>query len=384
VELAGSKPRRKIYFIMEGNLLTVVRVAILKPHHVAKIRSVVPGFLQYLETKEGRESLKERADRKRLFGSYFGRESIEELTEEQLREALKILWANAMWSNKDYLVDKILEANPFPELKERLKELLWGERPLQERYDEFMESVKYLKTAQITEIMCFTRPDDYALWNRRVMDALSQLGFGDVLPVGKYYPSGAEYETIVQAFKEVADALREEKVPDADLTIGDLLYWYIDTHQTPRKETETAPTHEEILDILRAIGDSLGFDAQSEVSIAKGARVDVVWSARVGNLGVIKYVFEVQMKGNIDSLILNIQKALKHPQVQKAVVVSTPDQLEKIKEEIEEVSKDLARRVSYLDVAEVIKARELLTKLNQILSKLELVPASSPSQTPNP
>jgi len=60
----------------------VVHVSVLKPHHVAKIRSVVPGFLEYLETEEGRKSLKERAERKRLFGSYFGRESIEELTEE--------------------------------------------------------------------------------------------------------------------------------------------------------------------------------------------------------------------------------------------------------------------------------------------------------------
>ncbi|MEM2322863.1 MAG: hypothetical protein QW657_06640, partial [Candidatus Bathyarchaeia archaeon] len=51
--------------------------------------------------------------------------------------------------------------------------------------------------------------------------------------------------------------------------------------------------HDEIVEKLVALGAGLGFEAESEVSIASGARVDVVWRARIGNLGVVNYVFEV-------------------------------------------------------------------------------------------
>ncbi|RLE84687.1 MAG: hypothetical protein DRJ67_10155 [Thermoprotei archaeon] len=349
-------------------------MGVLKPKHVKTIRSLVPGFLEYMETGEGRRSLEERVRRKKLFRSYFGRESIDDLTEEQFRHVVRILWANAMWTDKDYIADRILRATPFPELRERLKDLLWGDRPLRERYDEFMRRVKYVKTAQATEIMCFTRPGEYAMWNRRVMEALSHLGFSDVLPVRKYRPSGADYERIVAAFKEIGDILRREGVPDVDLTVVDLLFWYVDTCLIPAGERRVGYTHDEIVEILLAVGRSLGFDVDREVPVARGARVDAVWSARVGNLGVIKYVFEVHMRGSIDSLILNLQKALKSPQVQKAVVVSTSEKLKRIEEEVEAVSKDFARYFSYLEIEDVIKARELLEELNKILAKLELVP----------
>ena len=174
--------------------------------------------------------------------------------------------------------------------KKLLKELLWGSQPLRERYDKFLREVKYMGTAQITEIMCSSSPRNYAIWNRRVMN---YLGFNDILPVNKHFPSGKEYERIVKAMKE---------------------------------------------------GTSLGFDADKEASIARGARVDVVWSAKIGNLGIMKYIFEVHLKGSIDSLILNLQKAKKNPQVQKVVVVSTPSQIEKIREEIREVSEDFAKQ----------------------------------------
>ena len=352
-------------------------MGLLKPKHVRAIQRVVPGFIEYLETEEGRMHSETRTERKRLFRSYFGKESIDELSEDRFRDVVRILWANAMWTDKDYLADRILESTPFPQIKKYLKDLLWGQRPLRDRYDEFMKNVKYMKTAQVTEIMCFTRPNEYALWNRRVMNALRYLNFGDILPVKVYYPKGHRYEKIVAAFKEIRDILRREGIPSADLTIVDLLLWYVDSRLIPAGERREGYTHDEIVEILLAVGRSLGFDVDKEVNVAKGSRVDVVWSARIGNLGVMKYMFEVHMRGSIDSPILNLQKAMRSPQVQKAVVVSTPEQLRQIEEEIRAVSEDFARYVSYLEIEDVIKARELLEELNQILAKLELVPRTA-------
>lgn len=81
---------------------------------------------------------------------------------------------------------------------------------------------------------------------------------------------------------------------------------------------------------LVAIGELLGFDSRSEVKITTGAVVDAVWEAKIGNMGKAIYVFEVQSKGSIDSLILNLKKAQSNAAVQAVVAVADEEQLAKI------------------------------------------------------
>ncbi|MEM1674117.1 MAG: hypothetical protein QXN24_07415 [Candidatus Bathyarchaeia archaeon] len=131
--------------------------------------------------------------------------------------------------------------------------------------------------------------------------------------------------------------------------------------------------HDEIVEKLVALGAGLGFEAESEVSIASGARVDVVWRARIGNLGVVNYVFEVHRAGSIDSAILNLMKAKNNPTVQKLIVVSNTKNLKIIKEEVSTLPEEFRKIVSYMEAKEVLEASQLLQRLNEILQKLELV-----------
>src|SRR5262249_51431793 len=70
------------------------------------------------------------------------------------------------------------------------------------------------------------------------------------------------------------------------------------------------------------------------VDLGEGAKVDTVWEATIGNLGRVIYVFEVQTKGSIDSLIINLLKSLNNPAVQGIVAVSDLAQIERIKKEV--------------------------------------------------
>jgi len=101
--------------------------------------------------------------------------------------------------------------------------------------------------------------------------------------------------------------------------------------------------------------------------------VDAVWQARIANLGVVTYVFEVQRRGSYDSLILNLQRAQNNPSVQRLVVVALPGEIVKIRREIETLSEGFRRSVGYMEVAEVMRAAELVTELSGIINKLELV-----------
>lgn len=101
--------------------------------------------------------------------------------------------------------------------------------------------------------------------------------------------------------------------------------------------------------------------------------MDVVWRVRIANLGVITYVFEVHRKGSIDSLILNLQKATSNPTVQKVIAVSSEEQIERIKKEVEPLPENFRKMLGYWNVVDVINTHEKLAEVIENLSKLELV-----------
>jgi hypothetical protein len=90
-------------------------------------------------------------------------------------------------------------------------------------------------------------------------------------------------------------------------------------------------------------------------------------------MGRVIYVFEVQTKGSVDSLILNLLKSLNNPAVQGVVAVSDKDQLEKIKKHANDV-KDLRDKLKYWDYEEILKIHEGLEYINSSINELGLVP----------
>ncbi|MCX6265740.1 MAG: hypothetical protein NTW16_00050 [Bacteroidetes bacterium] len=95
--------------------------------------------------------------------------------------------------------------------------------------------------------------------------------------------------------------------------------------------------------------------------------------ATIGNMGRVIYIFEVQTKGSIDSLIVNLLKALNNPAVQGVVAVSDHDQLEKIKKHAGPV-KDLKDKLKCWDYEEILKVHEYLEFVNGTINNLGLVP----------
>lgn len=131
--------------------------------------------------------------------------------------------------------------------------------------------------------------------------------------------------------------------------------------------------HDDIRDKLRDIGQWLGFIAKIEQKVSEGSQVDTIWEATIGNMGRVIYIFEVQTKGSIDSLILNLLKSLNNPAVQGVVAVSDKIQLEKIKSNVNDV-KDLKDKLKYWDYEEILKVHESLEFINSKINNLGLVP----------
>ena len=158
--------------------------------------------------------------------------------------------------------------------------------------------------------------------------------------------------------------LAEKKEPDAQAAVS----------AKPKTRSDSNSLHDEIKEKLVAIGKFLGFESRSEVRITAGAVVDAVWEAKIGNMGKAIYVFEVQSKGSIDSLILNLKKAQRNAAVQAVVAVADEEQLAKIcRESMGVIDKDSLRT---WDSDDVLAVYDSLTRAHESINKLRLVPES--------
>ena len=148
----------------------------------------------------------------------------------------------------------------------------------------------------------------------------------------------------------------------------------ISTSKKPVNVNDSKSLHDEIQEKLVAIGELLGLDSRSEVKITTGAVVDAVWEAKIGNMGKAIYVFEVQSKGSIDSLILNLKKAQSNAAVQAVVAVADEEQLAKIISESAGVIDEKSLRT--WDSEDVLSVYDSLVRAHESINKLALVPES--------
>jgi len=299
-----------------------------------------------------------------------------DLSEADVTELVTMLWATAMWGNKQYHAQQIITENGIDKLRQELTKLLDASQPPGKRYARFVGNVKHLGPAAVTEMLTYISPDQCGIWNNRARQAVAILGLSDLINPKKYQLTGKEYDTFNAVLHAIAEQLRQAGVTDPDLLLVDFFLYDVAAH--PGKELVPAPSpegfdHNEIRDLVHSIGIMLGFDADTEVKVAHGAQVDVVWRARIGNLGMVTYVFEVHRSGSIDSLVLNLQKAKSSPTVQKVIAVSDEGQLDTIRRECEGLPHEFRKALALWPVVEVQKVGEQLQAAIESINKLGLV-----------
>jgi hypothetical protein len=334
------------------------------------------------------DDLKERLD---LISYYqaFTENKLLSMSEDDVYEYISRLWAMRIWGNKQYLVDKIITDNSLKKLRSHLASLVWGKNDIAERWDTFRSNIKGMGPAMISEILCKNHPDEFMLWNRRAYVGLDYLGVDD-LPRYDYQLTGKVYKKLCDVSREIAEELKRLGAKDTTLFAVDYFIWdelqvednlskiytknkkkEITTEEITGAESEFI--HNDIRDKVRDIGQWLGFTAKTEQKVSEGSKVDTIWEATIGNMGRVIYIFEVQTKGSIDSLILNLLKSLNNSSVQGVVAVSDKKQLETIRSYASDV-KDLKDKLKYWDYEEIIKVHESLEFINESINNLDLVP----------
>ncbi len=188
---------------------------------------------------------------------------------------------------------------------------------------------------------------------------------------------GEDYEALIPYFREMAELSRDDaRLPNPDLLDVDYFLVYVgEKEDGAGNEGDFTHDHDEVVERVLSIGQGLGFDVKAEYQVAKGARVDAVWVTRIGNLGELRYVFEVHIKGSLKSLIRNLLRAALDPTVQKVVAVSSEQELERLRRRAES-RHQLRDKLLYWRIEEVLRAGELVEDLMTLVQRLGLTKPS--------
>lgn len=337
--------------------------------------------------------LDERLDRIEYYQN-FDKKKLVNMDEETFYEYISKLWAMLIWGNKKYIIDKIITDNGFTNIKNYLTDFLYGADNLDKRWDKFRKSAKNFGSAMASELLNHVYPDKYMLWNRKAYVGLNYLEVED-LPKYDYQLNGKKYLQLCGEASKIIDEMKKQGLKNVNMLFADYFIWDelqfeenlsgIGTKKALKNEKENRIEaqinkdenqfiHNEIRDKIYKIGTWLGFACRTEVKVAPGAVVDVVWEATIGNMGRVIYVFEVQTKGSIDSLILNLIKALSNSAVQGIVAVSDEKQLKKITDQCDSIKMISDLKLRTWNYKEVLQNYEALEAVNESINKLNLVP----------
>jgi hypothetical protein len=340
------------------------------------IDTYISRFRSYLRSPTFLNDQESRKKRVRYFQQELPTKLIE-LSEAELTQIIGELWATGMWGNKQYVAQKVLNDNGIDKLRIELRKLLDHSTSPGVRYEHWLKEIKHLGPAAATEMMCYSEPNCCGIWNRRAREAIEVLGLESAVNPDKYRLTGTEYETFNNLLQEIGKELISKGIQEelVDLLFVDFFLYEVSSQKAPSR-TEEKFDHDEVKDIVKSIGMNLGFDVDSEVPIAHGAVVDVVWRAHIGNLGSVTYVFEVHRSGSLDSLILNLQRAKSNPTVQKLVAVSDEPQLARIQKEISSLPEEFRRALCFWPVLEVQKVADSLQVVSESIRQLGLLPGT--------
>lgn len=335
-----------------------------------KLSNLYEGF----KKRESSEFKKEREEKKDFFQEKLSENNILNLTEGDVREVIRELWAFEMWTSKDYLVEEMLK-DGLEHLKGRLREALYESGGKGEAYNVLIDNVRMMGPASASELLTCLFPEKCGIWNEKARKGLEILSYSEDAPIEKKKISGEEYEDFNKTLHDISQRLSNLGYEPGDfLEIDYFLYNVIEESSEAKEEKIEDFSHDEMIETLLEVGDGLGFDVDKEYHAGPGAQIDVRWSTKVANLGRIAYAFEVQRRGSRDSAILNLQKARNSdPSLQKLVIVSTEKQLKKFKDEIDALDERFRKFVSYMTVDKVLEASQKLTGLKEILQEAGLM-----------
>lgn len=321
--------------------------------------------------------IKERLEREEYYKQYTA-DKIIDMDKDDFYEYIGKLWAMIIWGNKQYIIDKYISDNGFKELKKSIAYLLYGEDSIEIRWDSFKEKIKGFGPAMMSELLCYIDPNEYMIWNTTAGNAYKCLGIKDI-PKYNYQLTGKKYIELTKYSKEIQKVLLEKYNKKENLLYVDYFFWDVlresestieNVNHQEESNLNNKRYHDEIVDYIKNIGSLLGYNTDLKGNIKNCGKIaDAIWEFNVGNLGKLKYVFEVQDRGIIDSLIVSLMNASQDISVQAVVAISDEYQISKIKQHCNNIEGSFNGKLKFWNIAEVERVYTELSSAMEIINR---------------
>lgn len=160
-------------------------------------------------------------EKKKFFQS-FDYEKIVNMSRDDLSNYLKNLWTVF-----PMIINKIIDENGFDNFKNRLADLLYGDRSINERYDEFFKSISYFKDYTMSEVLSYVYPNEFMIWDGKVRRVFNLLGieFSESFT----YDS---YNRILSYGKTIQNKINDRMNINFDLVDIDCFYEFLAKNKT--------------------------------------------------------------------------------------------------------------------------------------------------------
>ena len=180
-------------------------------------------------------------EHKELLEKYLSKDKIGNLTKNELIELLKTLWANNMWPDVD---GRFIQNNnnDFELVRDEIAKLLYSEEDIANRINNFYEKIKYFGISNLSEMLNFSFPDKYPLWNGPAIDNVSEIPFYNIdykhiqkSSLNINSKKGSDYQNVIDAITAIKNYIDNAEGIKLDFIQMDSIISYIAYHFNPKK-----------------------------------------------------------------------------------------------------------------------------------------------------
>ena len=132
-------------------------------------------FREFLSSDEGRQRLAEAEEKKQLMQKALSKENFPKLNEEAFPQLFARLHS-VPEEKAARAVETLTSKYGLENLKGELYYFLFGERPIEERFDEIRKAIPDWPTEFVLEMATFAGPREFCMWNNEAKQMIKFVG----------------------------------------------------------------------------------------------------------------------------------------------------------------------------------------------------------------
>lgn len=168
-------------------------------------------FIEWKKSKQGKNIIKNHTEHINYLQDKLSKQNIKKITENDIVDIYKILWANNNFSNKEYRA-KLALTNGIEKIRNELSDLLYGSDSLIDRYDKCDKNLKHMRNSTLTEFLYCLDQKKYCLWNGASDEYFKNLGIDRI--IGDPKSDGKKYQKTIDVLSKVLEITKPFGITD--------------------------------------------------------------------------------------------------------------------------------------------------------------------------